>query len=218
LRGEMTIGAIMFHIMLFNNVSAPIRQLHRIYDEMNDALIYSEGFFDILKAEHEKEPSGAFVPEDIKGCFELENVSFRYPNGTEALKDISIKIEPNKITALVGLSGAGKSTLINLLDKFYEPASGRILLDGVPLNDYHTATLRKEIGLVLQRNHIFQGSIEENIRYGKPDATHEEIEDVARKAFIHEQIMDLPNGYESDARMLSGGQQQRIAIARLFLK
>lgn len=218
MNGSMTLGAIMFHILLFNNVSAPIRQLHRIYDEMNDALIYSEGFFDILNADAEKEPSGSYAPKEIKGRFELQEVDFIYPNGTQALYDVSAKIEPGKITALVGLSGAGKSTMINLLDKFYEPAQGAIFLDGVDLKDYNTAVLRNEIGLVMQRNHIFQGTIESNIRFGKPDATREEIERVARQAYIHDQIMELPEGYASDARLLSGGQQQRIAIARLFLK
>ncbi len=218
MNGHMTLGAIMFHVMLFNNVSAPIRQLHRIYDEMNDALIYSEGFFDILKADGEKEPSGSYSPKEIKGRFDIEHVDFVYPNGTQALYDVSFSILPDKITALVGLSGAGKSTMINLMDKFYDPALGNILLDGVNLKEYNTAALRNEIGLVMQKNHIFQGTIEENIRYGKPDASREDIERVARQAYIHDQITELPQGYASEARMLSGGQQQRIAIARLFLK
>ncbi|MDM1033869.1 ABC transporter ATP-binding protein [Myroides odoratimimus] len=218
LKGEMTVGAIMFHVLLFNNVTAPIRQLHRIYDDVNDAMIYSETFFEIINADHEVETTGTYVPTEIKGKIEIKNVSFDYPNGTSALKEVSMTIEPNQTTALVGLSGAGKSTVINLLDKFYAPTSGQILLDGVDLREYDTKELRKHIGLVLQKNHIFQGSIAENIRYGNPDATIEEVELAAKKAYIHEQIIDLPQGYESDARLLSGGQQQRIAIARLFLK
>lgn len=218
LNGNMTIGAIMFHVLLFNNVSAPIRQLHRIYDEVNDALINSEGFFDILEADQEKEPSGDYIPAHFKGEIEVKNVDFFYPNGTQALKNVSMRIQPNKITALVGLSGAGKSTLINLLDKFYEPTSGEILLDGVPLKAYHTPTLRHKVGLVLQKNHIFKGSIAENIRYGNLAASIEEVEAAARQAYIHEQVVQLPQGYESNANLLSGGQQQRIAIARLFLK
>src|SRR6187401_406938 len=138
LQGNMTIGAIMFHILLFNNVSAPIRQLHRIYDEVNDALVYSEGFFDIMDADDEKEQTGKYVPGKIKGHFELKNVSFTYPNGTPALHNVNVNIEPGCITAMVGLSGAGKSTLINLLDKFYEPTSGEIFLDGISLRDYNT--------------------------------------------------------------------------------
>jgi len=219
LRGQMTIGAIMFHILLFNNVSAPIRQLHRIYDQMNDALIYSESFFDILKADHEIEQTGLFKPKEIKGKFELKNVDFTYPdNKDRTLFDINMEVLPGKITALVGLSGAGKSTLINLLDKFYAPDSGDILLDNISLKEYDTEFLRDNIGLVLQKNHIFNGTIEENIRYGKPNASHEEIIVAAKKSYIHDQIMTLPKQYETSALALSGGQQQKIAIARMFLK
>jgi len=218
LSGSMSIGAIMFHILLFGNVSAPIRQLHRIYDEMNDALIYSESYFEILEADAETETSGNIRDVALKGNFELRNVSFTYPNGTKALTDINMKIESGKITALVGLSGAGKSTVVNLLDKFYTPTEGEVLLDGIPLSDYDTRFLRENIGLVLQKNHIFNGSIAENIRYGKPGATDEEVYEAARKAYIHEQIEKLPNRYETKATALSGGQQQRIAIARMFLK
>ncbi|QFG54391.1 ABC transporter ATP-binding protein [Chryseobacterium sp.] len=215
---QMTIGAIMLHIMLFNNVSSPIRQLHRIYDDMNDAFIYAEGYFDILNADDETEPNGTHIDSDISGNFELKNVDFSYPNGTKALNNVSMRIENGKTTALVGLSGAGKSTVINLLCKFYLPDSGNITLDNINLNQYENSFLRGDIGLVLQRNHIFQGSIEDNIRYGNMEATFEEIETAARKAYLHDQIMDLPQGYQHDATQLSGGQQQRIAIARLFLK
>lgn len=215
---QISIGAIMFHILLFNNVSAPIRQLHRIYDEMNDALTYSEGFFDILDAQDAQEPSGALLPRHLQGSFELSHVDFTYPGGTQALHDVSLRVEAGKTTALVGLSGAGKSTIINLLCKFYAPDSGALLLDGQPLSDYDTHALRQQIGLVLQKNHIFKGTIEENIRYGCLDATLEQIQAAARQAYLHEQIMELPKGYQSDAQQLSGGQQQRIAIARLFLK
>lgn len=218
LRGEMSIGMIMFHILLFNNVSAPIRQLHRIYDEMNDALIYSEAYFSILESDDETENSGTYKPEKLKGEFVMQRVNFSYPNGFHALKDINLIIKPNKITALVGLSGAGKSTILNLLDKFYQPDNGKITLDGVDLQEYDTHYLRENIGLVLQKNHIFNGTIEENIRYGKVEATQEEIEDAAKKASIHDQILSLPEGYQSKALLLSGGQQQRIAIARMFLK
>ncbi|GAB3305054.1 SAV1866 family putative multidrug efflux ABC transporter [Hymenobacter humi] len=215
---QISIGAIMFHILLFNNVSAPIRQLHRIYDEMNEALTYSEGFFAILDADSAIEETGPLQPADVRGTFDICNVDFTYPSGTQALHDVCLTIEEGKTTALVGLSGAGKSTIINLLCKFYEPDQGRMLLDGRPLADYDTHALRKRIGLVLQKNHIFKGTIEENIRYGDFNSTQEQIEAAAKQAYLHDQILDLPRQYQSDAQQLSGGQQQRIAIARLFLK
>lgn len=217
LDGQMSIGMIMYHVLLFNNVSAPIRSLHRIYDEVNDAMIYSESFFNILEADAEIEQSGQQKPP-VQGRFELSGVNFYYPNGHHALKDINMEIRPNTITALVGLSGAGKSTLISLLDKFYEPQEGQIKLDGIDLKDYDTQYLRDHIGLVLQKNHIFQGTIFDNIRYGKTNASMDEVIAAAQKASIHEQILQLPDGYDSDALQLSGGQQQRIAIARMFLK
>ena len=214
----MTIGKIMYHVMLFSNVIAPITQLQRIFDDVNDALIYAEGFFGILNSEQEVEPSGDYRPATIAGKFELRHVDFTYPNGNQALWDINMTIEPGRITALVGLSGAGKSTIVNLLDKFYVPQTGEILLDGVDLRKYDTQYLRDHIGLVLQKNHIFDGTIEENILYGKPTATHEEVVEAARKACILDQINALPKGFENKASDLSGGQQQRIAIARMFLK
>ena len=214
----MSIGKIMYHVMLFANVSAPIRQLHRIYDDMNDALIYAEGFFGILQADEEMETTGQHHPKKVTGNFELHDVNFTYNNGTKALHDVSMRIESGKITALVGLSGAGKSTIVNLLDKFYEPQEGCILLDGVSLNEWDTEWLRENIGLVLQKNHIFDGSIEENIKYGNPQATHDDVVRAAQQAYIYDQIMQLPHGFETAALQLSGGQQQRIAIARMFIK
>ncbi|CAG2159530.1 unnamed protein product [Oppiella nova] len=175
--GQMSIGMIMYHVLLFNNVSAPIRSLHQ--------------------ADHEIEASGLIKPQ-IHGKFELENVDFIYPNGHQALHRINMTIQPNKITALVGLSGAGKSTLISLLDKFYTPNSGCIKLDGIDLEQLDTHYLREHIGL--------------------PHASNEEVIAAAKKASIHEQILKLPHAYEADALLLSGGQQQRIALARMFLK
>ena len=214
----MSIGKIMYHVMLFANVSAPIRQLHRIYDDMNDSLIYAEGFFGILHADNEVEDSGSYHPDEVRGEFEMKDVDFTYSNGTQALFGVNMRIESGKITALVGLSGAGKSTVVNLLDKFFHPDSGTITLDGVELREWDTNWLRENVGLVLQKNHIFDGTIEENIRYGNPSATHEDVVKASKQAYIYDQIMQLPNGFKTDALQLSGGQQQRIAIARMFIK
>jgi ABC-type multidrug transport system fused ATPase/permease subunit len=218
LDGQMGIGAIMMHIMLFRNVSAPISQLHRIYDQVNDALIYADGFFEVLANDDAVEVGGNIKAQDVKGQFEVRDVTFTYPNGKEALSDVSLTLEKGKTTAIVGLSGAGKSTLINLLCKFYKPDRGEILLDGIDLEDYENGSLRNNIGLVLQKNHIFKGTIYDNILYGKLDATREEVIEASKSAFLHDQVLLLPGGYDTDASNLSGGQQQRIAIARLFLK
>ncbi|MBO4757563.1 MAG: ABC transporter ATP-binding protein [Bacteroidales bacterium] len=214
----MTIGKIMYHIMLFSNVIAPIRQLQMIFDNMNEALVYAEGFFDILDSDDEIEPTGGYRPDKVHGHFEIKNVDFTYPNGNKALHNINMTIDPGKITAFVGLSGAGKSTIVNLLDKFYVPDSGSIKLDGVDLRDWDTKYLRENIGLVLQKNHIFDGTVEENIKYGKPDATHAEVLMAAKKAYLLDQVQNLPEGFNTKATLLSGGQQQRVAIARMFLK
>lgn len=214
----MTIGKIMFNIILFSNVTAPISQLQRIFDQMNDALVYAEGFFEILEAKDEFEPSGNYRPEKIRGDFELSGVNFTYPFGAKALENIDMRIESGKTTAFVGLSGAGKTSVINLLVKFFEPDAGTIKLDGVDLKEYDTKFLRENIGVVFQENHIFNGTIADNIRYGNPSATDEEVEEAARKAFLYDQVMMLPEGFASMAQKLSGGQKQRIAIARMFLK
>lgn len=218
LDGQMGIGAIMMHIMLFRNVSAPISQLHRIYDQVNDALIYADGFFEVLSNDEAVEAGGDIRAGNVQGQFEVRDVTFTYPNEKQALSNVTLSLEKGKTTAIVGLSGAGKSTLINLLCKFYKPDSGKILLDGIDLEDYENGSLRNNIGLVLQKNHIFKGTIYDNILYGKLDATGEEVIEASKRAFLHDQVLLLPEGYDTDAFNLSGGQQQRIAIARLFLK
>ena len=214
----MTIGKIMYHVMLFANVSAPIRQLHRIYDDLNDALVYSEGLLDLIDDRTHEESTGDYRPADVRGCFSMQHIDFTYPSGVKALNDVTMTIEPGKITALVGVSGAGKSTLVNLLVKFYEADSGTLTLDGHPLSEWDTHWLRDNVGLVMQKNHIFDGSIEENIRYGNPSATHADVVEAARQSSLYEQIMALPDGFQSNALRLSGGQQQRVAIARMFIK
>ena len=218
LAGQLSLGDIMFYVLLLHNVTAPIRQLHQMYDELNEVHTYSEAFFTLLEADAAVEQSGSLSPANLRGTFELRHVDFSYPNGTPALHDVSLTIAAGQTTALVGLSGAGKSTVLNLLCKFYEPATGVLLLDGHPLVDYDTHALRRLIGIVLQKNHIFRCSIEENIRYGLVDATLAQVQQAADQADLHGDIMALPAQYQTDAQQLSGGQQQRVAIARLFLK
>jgi ABC-type multidrug transport system fused ATPase/permease subunit len=218
LRHEMTVGAILLHIMLFNNVSAPVRHLHRIYDEYTEALAYSEGFFEMIETDSYLPVTGGLTRDAVRGDYVFEHVDFVYPNGKQALHDVSFTLQRGRTTALVGLSGAGKSSAMNLLAGFYAPTRGRVLLDDQALATYDQDWVREQVGLVMQKNHIFAGTIEENIRYGRLQASEDEIREAARKASLHEQILRMPQGYQTQARELSGGQQQRIAIARLFLK
>jgi ABC-type multidrug transport system fused ATPase/permease subunit len=218
LNHQMTIGAILLHIMLFNNVSAPVRHLHRIYDEYSEALVYAEGFFDMIENNTYLPHQGSLKTTAWQGHFSLKNVDFIYPNGKQALRNVTLDLKPGKVTAIVGLSGAGKSSALNLLAGFYNPTQGSVLLDGQPLSGYDSEFVRENVGLVLQKNHIFAGTIEENIRYGRLEATADEVIEAARQASLHTQVLQLPQGYQTEARSLSGGQQQRIAVARLFLK
>jgi ABC-type multidrug transport system fused ATPase/permease subunit len=218
LKHQMTVGAILLHLMLFSNVSSPVRHLHRIYDEYTEALAYSEGFFAMIETAEYLPKAGGERPGELNGEFLVEGVDFVYPNGTKALTDVSFRLRRGKTTALVGLSGAGKSSAMNLLAGFYAASRGRVLLDGKDLAALDPDWVRENIGLVMQKNHIFGGTIEENIRYGKLDATIDEVIEASRQASLHEQILSMPEGYRTQARELSGGQQQRIAIARLFLK
>ena len=218
LNHQMTVGAILLHIMLFNNVSAPVRHLHRIYDEYTEALTYSEGFFEMIETDGYLPRQGGITSHSLHGDFAFENVDFTYPNGKQALRGVNFALQRGRTTALVGLSGAGKSSAMNLLAGFYEPTQGRVLLDGVDLREYDSDWVRENVGLVMQRNHIFAGTVEENIRYGWLEAKKGDVIEAAKKASLHEQILQMPHGYQTQARELSGGQQQRIAIARLFLK
>lgn len=215
---QMDLGAIMLHILLFNNIASPIKHLHRIYDEYNEAVSYAEGFFKTIESTDYLTKKGGISDKKISGNFEMRDLNFGYVKNKIVLHDINLQITAGKTTALVGLSGAGKTTIINLLAKFYEPNSGAIYLDDVPLNDWDTDYLRNNIGVVLQSNHIFSGSIEENIRYGLLEATHEQIVEAAKQAYIHDAISKMPDQYNTSTQNLSGGQKQRLAIARMFLR
>lgn len=152
---------------------------------------------------------------------DLENVSFRYKTGELVLKDLTVHADPGETVALVGRSGAGKTSLVNLIPRFYDPIQGRVLVDGVDVRTVTQASLRKHMAIVLQETFLFDGTVRENIAYGKLDATDEEIRAAARAAYAEEFILDLPEGY--DTRIgergvkLSGGQRQRLAIARALL-
>jgi ABC-type multidrug transport system fused ATPase/permease subunit len=219
LSGNASVGAIMLHLLLYDNVTSPIRHLHRIYDETNEAVTFAEGFFEILES---KSSLCAENPIDIsnltlKGELQLHNVKFSYHQEHEVLHNVNLTI-PAKSVALVGLSGAGKTTIANLLGRFYDPSEGSITLDGIDIKKYPLEFIRKITGYVLQDGHIFSGSIADNIRYGDLNAPTSAIIEASKMAGLHQDIERMPSGYNTNATQLSGGQKQRIAIARVFLK
>jgi ABC-type multidrug transport system fused ATPase/permease subunit len=165
---------------------------------------------------------GAIDATSVAGDVTFDNVSFNYPDGTRILHDISFEAKPGDLVALVGLTGAGKTTLVSLIPRFYDPTTGRVLIDGVDVRNYRVRSLRERIAIVLQDPVLFAGTIAENLRYGRLDATAEEIVDAARAAHAHEFISRLPKGYETEIAEagggLSGGERQRLSVARAILK
>jgi ATP-binding cassette subfamily B protein len=168
-----------------------------------------------------EKPNAITLP-DVKGQVKFENVTFRYFSGGEpVLNKVSFEAKPGETIALLGATGSGKTTIINLLPRFYDPSEGRITIDGYDLRDVTLDSLRSQIGIVLQETTLFSGTIGENIAFGKPDASLEEIQAAARAAAAHDFIMSFPDGYDTHVgergQTLSGGQKQRVAIARALL-
>ena len=159
---------------------------------------------------------------DVKGAISVENVTFAYDENLDVLHNVSLDIAPGETIAIVGPSGGGKSTLCQLIPRFYEVDSGTIRIDGLDIRDVTQASIHENIGIVQQDVFLFADTIFENIRYGKPDATFEEVVEAARKAEIYEDILAMPQGFDTyvgeRGTLLSGGQKQRVAIARIFLK
>ncbi|MDA3852307.1 MAG: ABC transporter ATP-binding protein [Spirochaetaceae bacterium] len=177
---------------------------------------------EILSKKDQRQENTGHHRSSIEGALEFRNVYFSYPESNGVLQDVSFSIEPGERVAVFGLTGSGKSSLISLIPRFYEPSSGEILLDNVPLKDWDLEYLRSRMGMVLQESFLFSMSILDNIAYGKPNASMKEIEQAAKSAQIHDFILSLPEGYQSKVGEfgmgLSGGQRQRLAIARALLK
>lgn len=220
----INLGDLFAYTLYVNFFMQPIRRLTNIAQQLQDGATGFARFLEIMNVEPEiVDKEDAVELEDLEGEIRFEDVSFSYNNGEESvLENINFTIEKGKTVALVGPSGAGKSTLCHLIPRFYEINSGRILIDGVDIRDIKLKSLRGNIGLVQQDVFLFTGTIKENILYGRPDASDEEVIEAAKKASIHDFIVSLPNGYDTyigeKGVMLSGGQKQRISIARIFLK
>ncbi len=222
-QGEITAGSLVAFLTYAVNLANPVKRIGRIYGAVQRAMAAADRVFDVIDMEetiHDRE--GAVPLPEIEGRVAVKDVSFSYKEGAPALSHVSLEASPGQLVAFVGPSGAGKSTIANLIPRFYEVNEGVIEIDGHDVRDVTLDSLREQIGIVPQETMLFSSSVRENIRYGRLDATDEEIEEAARAANAEEFILQLPQGYETKigerGLNLSGGQRQRIAIARAILK
>ena len=202
---------------------SPIRKLAQFSEQYMNGSAGFTRFIELMQTQPSvKDKPDAIELQDVEGRVDYDDVSFDYGNGVEVLRDIDLHIKPGECLAVVGPSGGGKTTLCQLLPRFYDVCSGSVKVDGIDVRDIKQSSLRRNIGMIQQDVFMFAGTIRENIRYGRPDATDEEIVEAAVRAQVHKEIMELPQGYDSyigeRGVMLSGGQKQRISIARVFLK
>lgn len=221
--GNLTAGALIAFLVYAVNLSNPIKRLSRVYGNIQKAMAAAERVFNVLDTEEEiQDASDAKVLPPVKGNVKLNDVKFSYVEGELAIKGISMEAQPGQMVAIVGASGSGKSTIANLIPRFYDLQSGSIEIDGYDIRSVTQESLRAQIGIVPQETVLFNGTVYDNIRYGKLDATKEEILAAAKAANAHEFISQMTNGYETQigerGTLLSGGQRQRIAIARAILK
>lgn len=220
---SVTVGTITAFVELANRFSRPLNQLANLYTDIQNALSGAERIFEILDDQSIIPEDPEAIPlENVKGTVELRNVTFSYVEGQNVLKNISIKAYPGQKIALVGHTGAGKTTIINLIMRFYDVEEGEVLIDGVNIKKYTIDSLLNHVGIVLQDTHLFSGTIKENIRYGRLDATDEEIIEACKAANCHHFIMQLPEGYDTmlapNGSNLSEGQRQLLSIARTLLR
>ena len=220
--GALSIGDIVAFLLYLSMLNWPLVALGFFILEYQRASVSATRIFEVLDREPEvKDKPNAITLRDIKGHIKLENVTFGYDPEKPVLMNLSFEVKPGERVAIVGPTGSGKSTLIKLIPRFYDPTSGRILIDGIDIRDVKIRSLRKHIGIVHQDVMLFAGTIKENITYGKPNASMKEVIEAAKAAGIHEFILSLPKGYETNVAergvSLSGGQRQRIAIARTLI-
>ena len=216
------IDLVTFSLYVSTFIS-PIRRLTQFSEQYMNGSAGFTRFLELMRTEPAiKDRPGARELGSVEGRVDYEHVSFDYGNGVPVLKDIDLHIAPGQCLAVVGPSGGGKTTLCQLLPRFYDVCAGSVKVDGVDVREVTQSSLRRNIGMIQQDVFMFAGTIRENIRYGRPDATDEEIVEAAVRAQVHNEIMELPDGYDSyigeRGVMLSGGQKQRISIARVFLK
>ncbi|KAG7315891.1 hypothetical protein KOW79_020757 [Hemibagrus wyckioides] len=222
--GQMTMGNLVSFILYQTSLAQNIRTLIYIFGDMLNSVSASGKVFEYLDRKPEVSTDGTLEAEELKGHISFQNVTFTYPTRPDqiVLKDFNLELKPGKMIALVGNSGGGKSTTVSLLQRFYQPQHGQILLDGQPLQNYQHKYLHSKIVAVGQEPVLFSGTIRDNITYGLPDCSLERIEEAARKANAHEFICQLQKGYDTDVgergSLLGSSQKQRIAIARALIR
>jgi len=223
LAGTLTAGALVVFLLYLSKMYKPIRELSKLSDTFSRALVAFDRINTFLGVDIEvRDQPGAKRAFRFRGAIEFDHVSFAYSPDRPILTDVTFKIPAGTIAAVVGPTGAGKSTLINLIARFYDPQAGRVLIDGQDVRSFYQESLRERIGFVLQDTLLFRGPVWQNIAYGRPEATRQEIIRAAELSNAHEFIRELPDGYNTMVGergvTLSGGQQQRIAIARAIIR
>ena len=223
LRDSMTIGTVVAFVAYLSRLYGPASSLASVHVDVTASLALFDRIFQYLDIAPEiaDAPNAAALPR-VKGRVEFQDVSFHYREGHPVLKDISFTVEPGQTVALVGPSGAGKTTITYLLPRFYDPTSGRILLDGQDIRHVTLSSLREQIGIVTQDTFVYHDTVKYNLLYARPDATQEEMEQACRDAQLYDAIMDMPWGFDTivgeRGYRLSGGERQRLAIARVILE
>ena len=223
MRGQMDYVDLITFSLYISTFVSPIRRLAQFSETYMQGMAGFGRFLEIMRTEPSiRDAADAKELKDVRGEIEYRDVSFAYANGVPVLEHVSLHVRPGECLALVGPSGGGKTTLSQLLPRFYDVTSGAVLVDGQDVRTLTQESLRRSVGVIQQDVFMFAGTIRENIRYGRPDATDAEIVEAAVRAEIHEEIMQTPDGYDSyigeRGVMLSGGQKQRLSIARVFLK
>lgn len=223
MQDKMSIGEIVAFVALLDRLYKPVTQLSNIHIDVTRSLALFQRIFDYFDMKEEsRDREDAINLENVNGNIEFKDVFFSYKKGQEVLKSINFSIESGTMTALVGASGVGKTTVTNLIPRLYEVSEGYIKIDGYDTKNITLESLRKQIGIVMQEPYLFNDTIEANLRYGREDATYEEIVEACKAAYIHDFIMSLPDKYKTIVGnrgiKLSGGEKQRISIARVILK